>query len=67
MSLIPGIGWPVVTSSTMCANEVGYGAGGSLGFEEGDCSMPSAGSTLAEIELARTPFDTIDCCPWAVR
>lgn len=32
ISLMPGIGCPVVMSSTMCANEVGYGAGGSLGF-----------------------------------
>lgn len=32
ISLIPGIGCPVVMSSTMCAKEVGYGAGGSSGF-----------------------------------
>lgn len=30
ISLIPGTGCPVVMSSTMCAKEVGYGAGGSL-------------------------------------
>jgi hypothetical protein len=40
ISLMPGIGWPVVTSSTMCANEVGYGAGGS--FAEGGGSIPPA-------------------------
>lgn len=26
IALIPGIGWPVVISSTMCAKDVGYGA-----------------------------------------
>jgi hypothetical protein len=29
ISLIPGIGLPFVIRSTMCANEVGYGAAGS--------------------------------------
>jgi len=28
--LIPGTGFPLVINSTMCANDVGYGAGGSL-------------------------------------
>jgi len=28
---MPGIGWPVVISSTMCEKDVGYGAGGSAG------------------------------------
>jgi len=29
---MPGTGFPLVISSTMCAKEVGYGAGGSLGL-----------------------------------
>lgn len=34
ISLIPGMGWPVVMSSTICANDVGYG-GFSLPGDEG--------------------------------
>ena len=28
--MMPGTGFPLVINSTMCANDVGYGAGGSL-------------------------------------
>ena len=47
ISLIPGIGCPVVMSSTICANVVGYGAGGSLGFA-------GAGSTPLDASCAGT-------------
>jgi len=62
MSLIPGIGCPVVTNSTMCAKEVGYGAGGSFGFAEAPGIMPPAVSLLVAGVLvwacAGVPFGT---------
>jgi hypothetical protein len=45
ISLIPGIGCPVVMSSTICAKVVGYGAGGSAGFA-------GAGSTPLDASCA---------------
>lgn len=46
ISLMPGTGCPLVMSSTMCANEVGYGAGGSLELAEAGI-MPPEASLLA--------------------
>lgn len=43
MSLMPGMGCPLVMSSTMWANEVGYGAGGSLALV-GAGRIPAADS-----------------------
>lgn len=53
--LMPGIGWPVVTSSTMCAKEVGYGAGGSFGLVVVG-KIPPAASVLAAGGGGCTPF-----------
>lgn len=67
ISLIPGIGCPVVTSSTICANEVGYGAGGSLGFEDGAGSIPPTPSASMGTEAGGTPFGAIGGADRALR
>jgi hypothetical protein len=43
ISLMPGTGCPLVMSSTICANEVGYGAGGS------SAAAGSTGNRPAEV------------------
>lgn len=53
--MMPGMGWPVVTSSTMCANDEGYGTAGSLIFEEVG-RMPPAASVLVDVVEVGTPF-----------
>jgi hypothetical protein len=61
ISLMPGTGCPLVMSSTMWANEVGYGAAGSLefvgagGIPAGASSLP--GRTSSTTEEARTSFE----------
>ena len=40
--MIPGTGFPLVISSTMCANDVGYGAGGSLAVVGGGMMPPGS-------------------------
>lgn len=43
-------------SSTICAKEVGYGAGGSSGFEVPVGRIPPGASVLAGAEGADVPF-----------
>lgn len=52
ISLMPGIGCPVVTNSTICAKDVGYGAGGSFEFADAVGKIPPALSVLGEVEGA---------------
>lgn len=56
ISLMPGMGSPVVISSTMCAKDVGYGAGGSLALAGASGRMPPALLVVEPAGEAFTPL-----------
>ena len=53
ISLMPGIGWPVVMSSTMWAKDVGYGASGWPAGD--DCTGAEVGAEVGAWEDAAAP------------
>jgi hypothetical protein len=63
---MPGIGCPLVISSTICANDVGYGAAGALASASDGKTPPASlfaeplleeSSTSSITEWRRTLFD----------
>lgn len=59
ISLIPGTGFPLVISSTMWANDVGYGAGGSFALAADGIIPPEASASMGGSSTSDSDVDNV--------